>query len=94
MEKIVTSYIYITLAFSCVLCIISENVLFVFCFLGGFCLFVCLFAFSRAAPAACGGSQARGLIRAIAAGLRQSHTTRDPSCIFDLHHSSQQCRIL
>ena len=34
----------------------------------------CLFAFSRAAPAAYGGSQARGLIRAIAIGLHQSHS--------------------
>uniref|UniRef100_A0A8D0YF32 Sm domain-containing protein n=1 Tax=Sus scrofa TaxID=9823 RepID=A0A8D0YF32_PIG len=32
----------------------------------------CLFAFFRAAPAAHGGSQARGLIRAIAAGLHHS----------------------
>ena len=30
-------------------------------------LCVCLFAFSRAAPIACGGSQARGLIGAVAA---------------------------
>ena len=34
----------------------------------------CLFAFSRAAPAAYGGSQARGLIGAVAAGLHQSHS--------------------
>ena len=32
------------------------------------------FAFSRAAPEAYGGSQARGLIEAVAAGLRQSHS--------------------
>ena len=32
------------------------------------------FVFSRAAPKAYGGSQARGLIRAVAAGLRQSHS--------------------
>ena len=37
------------------------------------CLF-CLFAFSRAALVAYGGSQARGLIRAVAAGLRHSHS--------------------
>ena len=37
-------------------------------------LFICLFAFFRAAPAAWGSSQARGLIRAVAAGLRQSHS--------------------
>ena len=33
-----------------------------------------LFAISWAAPAAHGGSQARGRIRAIASGLRQSHS--------------------
>ena len=33
-----------------------------------------VFAFSRAAPAAYGGSQARGLIGAVAAGLHQSHS--------------------
>ena len=33
-----------------------------------------LFAISRAALAAYGGSQARGLIRAVATGLRQSHS--------------------
>ena len=34
----------------------------------------CLFAFSGATPVAYGGSQAGGLIRAVAAGLRQSHS--------------------
>ena len=34
-------------------------------------LFILLF---RASPMACGGSQARGLIRAVAAGLRHSHS--------------------
>ena len=43
------------------------------------CLFVylfifCLFAFSRAASAAYGDSQARGLIGAVATGLHQSHS--------------------
>jgi len=33
----------------------------------------CLFAISWAAPAAYGGSQARGQIGAVAASLRQSH---------------------
>ena len=33
-----------------------------------------LFSFSRAAPAAYGVSQARGLIGAVAASLRQSHS--------------------
>ena len=49
-------------------------------------LFVCLFAF-RAAPAAYGGYQARGLIGATVAGLRHSHSTC-PSCI---HHVSTSC---
>ena len=39
-------------------------------------LFVCfVFLLFRAAPVAYGGSQARGWIRAIAAGLRQSHSS-------------------
>ena len=33
--------------------------------------------FSRPAPVACGGSQARGLIGAIAAGLHQSHSNEE-----------------
>ena len=32
------------------------------------------FGLFRAAPAACGGSQARGLIRAVANSLRHSHS--------------------
>ena len=40
-----------------------------FCF---FCFF--LFAFSRAAPTAYGGSQAKGLIGAVATGPHQSHS--------------------
>ena len=39
-----------------------------------FFLSFCLFAISWAAPWAYGGSQARGLIRAVAASLRQSHS--------------------
>ena len=38
-----------------------------------FYLFI-YFVLSRAAPAAYGGSQARGLITAVAASLRQSHS--------------------
>ena len=37
-------------------------------------LLFCLFAFSRAAPTAYGGPQARGLIGAVAASLCQSHS--------------------
>ena len=36
--------------------------------------FFFLFAFSRAAPATHGGSQARGLVRAVAASLHLSHS--------------------
>ena len=38
-----------------------------------FCVCVCVCVFSRAAPMAYGSSQSRGLIRAVAAGLCQSH---------------------
>ena len=37
-------------------------------------LFFCLFAFSRAASAAYGGSQARGPVGVVAAGLHHSHS--------------------
>ena len=37
-------------------------------------LLLFLFLFCRAALVACGGSQARGLIRAAAAGLHHSHS--------------------
>ena len=40
-----------------------------------FFFFLVLFGISWAAPVAYGGSQARGLIRAVAAGLRQSHSS-------------------
>ena len=40
----------------------------------GIFFFFCLFAFSRAAPVAHGGSQARGPIGATAAGLHLSHS--------------------
>jgi len=39
-----------------------------------FFLFIYLFIFSRAAPGAYGGSQARGIIGAVAAGLHHSHS--------------------
>ena len=43
-------------------------------FCGFIYLFFCLFAFCRAAPAAYGGSQARGQIGAVAADPRQNHS--------------------
>ena len=39
-----------------------------------FCLFLFVFVFSRAARAVYGGSQARGLIGAVAADLHHSHS--------------------
>ena len=56
--------------------------------LGGFFGLFFFFATSRAAPMAYGGSQARGLIRAVATAMP------DPSHLCDLHHSSWQCQIL
>ena len=41
---------------------------------GAIYLFICLFAISWVALVAYGVSQARGLIGAVAAGLRQSHS--------------------
>ena len=43
-----------------------------------FCFVSCLLAFSRAAPAACGGSQARGRIGAAANGLHHSYGNAGP----------------
>ena len=53
-----------------------------------------LFVFSRAAPLAYGGSQARGLIEAVASGLRQSHSSAGSELHLNLHHSSRQRQIL
>ena len=47
---------------------IFQHLLFFFFFL----------SFSRATPTAYGGSQARGLIRAVAAGLHHSHSKVEP----------------
>ena len=51
----------------------EDTIFFIFIF--------CLFAFSRAAPAAYGSSQARGPIGAVATGLCHSHsnTGSEPS---------------
>ena len=43
---------------------------------------------------ACRGSQARGQIRVIAAGLYHSHMMLDLSHICNQHHSFRQCRSL
>ena len=41
---------------------------------GTFFFFFCLFTLPRAAPTTYGGSQGRGLIRAVATSLQQSHS--------------------
>ena len=55
-------------------CTIMGMPIFIFLILFLFIYLFCLFVFSRAAPMAYRGSQARGLIRAIAASLCQSHS--------------------
>ena len=64
----------------------KHVILFCFLFWGGF---VCLFF--RVAPVACGSSKVRGQIRAAAASRIRAAATamQDPSCVSDLHHSSQ-----
>ena len=47
---------------------VHEDVFFLFCFV------LSCFVFSRAAPVAYGGTQARGLIGAAAASLHHSHS--------------------
>ena len=53
------------------------------------CFFFFSFSLFRAAPAAYGGSQARGRIRATATGLHHSHMSH----ICDLQHSSRKHRV-
>ena len=43
---------------------------------------------------ACGGSQVRGLIRAVAAAYARATATPDLSHICDLHHRPRQHQIL
>ena len=52
----------------------TMSLFWVFCFVFFFVLFFCLFTFSMPAPEAYGGSQIRGLIGAVAAGLHHSHS--------------------
>ena len=55
------------------------------------CLYLFVYlSFSRATPAAYGGSQARGRIGALAAGLCHSHSKPDLSHVCDLHSSWQR----
>ena len=64
-------------------------VLLLFCVFWCFCLFVLFFVFSRAALAAYIGSQARGRIGAVPAGLCHSHSNiRSESAIYTTAHGN------
>ena len=73
-----------SLEFGVILSIVNSDESSTGCTLGVFVVvvFVCLFfvflLFLWAAPTAYGGSQARGLIGAAAAGLHQSHSNLGP----------------
>ena len=56
--------------------------------------FFFFFFFFRTTPAAYRDSQARGWIRAAAAGYATATATQDPSRVCDPHPSLRQCRIL
>ena len=62
------------LIFSFVQLFLENNLLLRNSLRANFFFFFCLFAFSKAAPVAYGGSQARGLIGAVATGLHHSHS--------------------
>ena len=82
---------YILNQITCVV-IISLHRLATFYFLLFICLFIYLFRLFRAEPLAYGNSQARGPIRAIAAGLCHSHSnTRSEPC---LQHTPQLTAML
>ena len=53
------------------------------------------FAFFRAAPLAYGGFQARGLIRAVAASLHQSHSNAgsEPSLLFQVDRMASSAEL-
>ena len=53
-----------------------------------FFFFFLVFCLFRAAPAAYGCSQVRGLIRAVSPVDARAIAMPDPGCICDLHHSS------
>ena len=56
--------------------------------------FIFVFCLSRGTPMAYEGSQTRGQMGAGATAYITATATWDPSCVFNLHHSSQQGQIL
>ena len=67
-----------------------KSYLFIYLFI--YLIYFCLFAISWAAPVAYGGSHARGLIGAVAAGLRtpepQQHGIRAASATYTTTHGN------
>ena len=59
-----------------------------------FFVFVWFCFFFRAIPAAYGSSQVRDSVGAAAGAYTTATAMQDPSHVYDLHHSSQQCWIL
>ena len=57
------------------------------------CVCVCLSVFSKATLMACGGSQARGLIGAVATGLHLSHSNVRSEPRLQPTPQSWQCQI-
>ena len=57
-------------------------------------IIIIIFSFSRAAPAAYGGSQARSPVGAVAANLRQSHSNAGSKLRLQPTHSSRQRWVL
>ena len=66
----------------------------IYLFIHLFIYLLCLFAFHRAAPAAYGGSQAGGLIGAVAAAYARATAKPDTSLVCTLRHRSWQRQIL
>ena len=62
--------------------------------LDSFFFFFFVFCPFRPSPVAYGGSQARGLIGAVATSLHHCHSKARSKLLCDLHHSSWQRRIL
>ena len=74
---------------NCVQCFYSYLFICLFIYLF---IYFCLVCLLRAAPAAYGGSQARGPRLQLQA-YATATAMQDPSCVFNLHHSSQQHQI-
>ena len=77
LKKFMYQAVFIVIQKPCLPSLSYAGFLFIYFFYFLFFLSFVVVAISWAAPAAYGGSQARGPIRAVATGLRQSHTMLD-----------------